>query len=39
MAEHVASIKMYVGVFFALMIGTALTVWVATIDLVLSTTS
>ena len=33
MAEHVASIKMYVGVFAALMIGTALTVWVATLDL------
>ena len=33
MAEHVASIKMYVGVFLALMIGTFLTVAVAKVDL------
>ncbi len=33
MAEHVSSVKMYIGIFLALMVGTALTVWVATIDL------
>ena len=31
--EHVVPISTYLGVFFALMIGTALTTWVAYIDL------
>jgi cytochrome c oxidase subunit 4 len=33
MPEHVASIKMYVGVFLALMVGTLLTVLAAKVDL------
>ena len=31
--EHIVPISTYLGVFFALMIGTALTTWVAYIDL------
>jgi len=32
-SEHVVPISTYLGVFFALMIGTALTTWIAYIDL------
>jgi len=32
-SEHIVPVATYVGVFFALMIGTALTTWVAYIDL------
>lgn len=33
MAEHIVSVKTYVTIFLALMIFTALTVWVANFDL------
>jgi cytochrome c oxidase subunit 4 len=33
MSEHISSVKLYVGIWLALMVGTLLTVFAATIDL------
>jgi cytochrome c oxidase subunit IV len=33
MAAHIGSLKVYVGVFMVLMIGTAITIWAAFLDL------
>lgn len=33
MSEHIVSLKLYIGIFVALMVLTAATVWVAFIDL------
>ena len=33
MSEHISSVKLYVGIWLALMVGTILTVFAATVDL------
>lgn len=32
MSEHIVSVKVYIAIFFALMLGTAITVWAGLID-------